>query len=57
MADARDRTKGAAMSNPEPRKHDDDRLDPVSYMRSRRPDEYSDSEVTSSLELTQGFLE
>ncbi|MFM0210513.1 hypothetical protein PQQ96_24215 [Paraburkholderia sediminicola] len=31
--------------------------DPVSYMRGRRPSEYSDSEATSSLELTQGFLE
>jgi hypothetical protein len=31
--------------------------DPVSYMRSRRPDEYSDSEITSSVELTRGLLE
>jgi hypothetical protein len=31
--------------------------DPVSYMRSRHPDQYSDSEVASSLELTQGLLE
>ncbi|MBH9665132.1 hypothetical protein [Burkholderia multivorans] len=31
--------------------------DPVTYMRARRPSEYSDSELASSLELTQGFLE
>jgi len=47
------------MSNTEHK--DDDGIgaapDPVSYMRGRRPSEYSDSEVTSSLELTQGFLE
>jgi hypothetical protein len=31
--------------------------DPVSYMRGRHPDQYSDSEVAGSLELTQGLLE
>jgi hypothetical protein len=47
------------MSNTDNKNHgsSDAVPDPVSYMRSRRPDEYSDSEVTSSLELTQGFLE
>ncbi|WP_321840816.1 hypothetical protein [Paraburkholderia bannensis] len=31
--------------------------DPVSYMRSRHPDSFSDSEITSTFELTQGLLE
>ncbi|HIH2748569.1 hypothetical protein L3V59_40105 [Burkholderia aenigmatica] len=46
------------MSNPNHKSHGPEAApDPVSYMRTRRPSEYSDSELASSLELTQGFLE
>jgi len=34
-----------------------DHPDPVTFMRSRHPELYSDSASVSSLELTQGLLE